>query len=130
MSFAAAQLAIEGRFATGFTHCAIRWQNVAFNPGANQTFAEIQVIDGNAFRASIGPDALHRSTGVISVNIYSPENIGTLTGRVLADAAGDIFRDAIFSKITCRSPVVRNVGSVNGRNVTNMTVAFFRDQQF
>lgn len=130
MSFADAQIAIESCFATGFTACAVKYQNVDFDPEANDTYVELQVKDGSSRRASIGPDPLMRSLGIISVNVYTPKNTGTNAGRVLADKAAAVFRDQIFSGITCRSPVVRNVGPREGRYVTNMSVSFFRDDIF
>ena len=130
MSFKTAQISIEKKFATGFTACRISYQNVDFKSDLYETFAELQIADGEALRKTIGPNPLIRSTGVISVNIYTPRNIGSVTGRALADMAAAVFRDAVFDSITCRSPVVRNVGSLNGRYVVNMTVGFFRDEQF
>ena len=131
MTFAAAQLAIESRFEAQFSSCPIKYQNVDFEEKANETFAELQIKEGDANRASIGVSSvLHRSTGVISVNIYTAKNTGTVTARGYADLAADVFRDQKFSGITCRSPVVRNIGPREGRYVVNMTVSFYRDETF
>jgi hypothetical protein len=129
MSFAAAQIAIESRFDTNFTACDKKFQNVGYRPTPGTSFAELFVTDVGSARVDIGTtNPLHRATGLISVNIHTKIGIGTNTGRVLADTAGDIFRDTSFSSITCRSPVVQNVGENQDWYITNMTCEFYRDE--
>jgi hypothetical protein len=127
MSFSAAQLAIENEFATNFTGCAVKYENVEFDPTPNSSFAELIVSDTSSRNAAIG-QSLHRSTGVIIVNIHTSKGIGTVTGRDLADKAAAVFRNKTFSGITCRSPVVRNAGEVQEWFVVNMMCGFFRDE--
>lgn len=129
MSFASAQIAIESRFNTNFTDCDIKWQNVHYTPIAGTSFAEIFVLDATNLRADIGTtNKLHRTTGVISINVHTGKNIGTVTGRALADTIAAVFRDASFSGITCRSPLVRNIGEVEDWFIVNMSCEFYRDE--
>ena len=130
MTFADEQLAIESRFAANFTACSIKYQNVDFNPDEHDLYVDLQIKNGPAFLASIGPSPLHRSIGVISVNVFTRHNIGTKTGRVIADKAAAIFRLQSFSGITCEAANVTNMGEREGRYLVNMTVAFFRDEIF
>ena len=131
MSFTDAQLAIETRFYNNFTACDIKYENVDYNPQPNESYVELFIVEAYNQRASIGDNnALHRSYGAISVNVYTAQYIGTKTGRDLADTAAAIFRDASFSGITCRSPLVRNVGESGEWYVTNMTCEFYRDETF
>lgn len=130
MSFEAAQIAIESRLAANFTAYPIKWQNVVFDEETESIFVDLQVKEHDSERASLGPNPLHRSLGIISINVYVPENSGTATGRGIADDLAAIFRDASFSGIICRSPVVRNIGSYEGHYVINMSVPFHRDEQF
>ena len=129
MSFQQAQLDIETRFAVAFTSTvSVKYQNVNFRPTSGQTYAELQIFDTATIRASLGTPALHRTHGLIRVNIFTTLNSGTTTGRALADAAAAIFRDATFSGIVCRSPRVLNVGEAEGWWVTSMIVEFYRDE--
>lgn len=129
MSFADAQLAIESRFNDNFSSCDIKFENVVYNPEPGQSYAEIYVIESENYRADIGTNnPLHRTMGIISVNVYTTRHIGSKTGRTLADAAAVVFRDASFSGITCRSALVRNVGESGDWFVVNMTCEFYRDE--
>jgi len=129
MSFADAQLAIETRFYTNFTSCDIKYENVDYNPQPKRSYAELYIVEAENYRADIGTNnPLHRTIGIISVNVYTAKYIGSKTGRTLADAAAAVFRDASFSGITCRSPLVRNVGESGDWFVVNMTCEFYRDE--
>jgi len=131
MSFAAAQIAIESRFATNFTACPVNYPNVPYDPVAGTTFCKIEVIQSWSQRADIGTNnPLHRNFGIINVNIYLPIGTGTNTGQTLADMAAAVFRDQSFSGITCRSPLVRNVGEVEGWYLVNMTCPFYHDDVY
>lgn len=129
MSFAQAQMDIETRFYQNFTACPVKYENVDYDPQPGTSYAEIYVVESDNRRADIGTNnPLHRTLGLISVNVYTKKFIGSKTGRTLADTAADVFRDASFSNITCRSPLVRNVGEVGDWFVVNMTCEFYRDE--
>jgi hypothetical protein len=130
MSFKDAQLAIETKFATAFSGCPVKYENVDFQAGGEDTFCELIVVNTATRRASIGGPGLHREWGLIQARIFTPRNTGTVTGRDLADGAAGIFRDAQFSGITCLSPTVKNVGEVEGWWLTVMSVEFYRDETF
>jgi hypothetical protein len=130
MSFKDAQLAIESRFAAAFSCCPIKYENVDFVKADGEAYCELNVIDVQTKRASVGVPALERNWGIIQARIFTPRNIGTATGRALADAAAGIFRDAQFDGITCLSPAVRNIGEVEGWWLTSMTTEFYRDETF
>ena len=131
MSFADAQLAIETKFYNNFTACAVKYENVDYEPQPNVNYVELFVIEAVNRRADIGTNnPLHRTTGAISVNVYTARYIGTKTGRDIADTAAAIFRDTSFSGITCRSPLIRNVGEVGDWYIINMTCEFYRDETF
>jgi len=130
MSYQAETIAIESRFASGFTACLVKYSNVNFEPTAGTAWAELRVIVADSIRASIGDTNLHRNVGIISVNIFEPRGIGTAAGKLKADLAAAVFRSQSFSGITCRSPKVVEVGEVEEWYVINMSVPYFRDQEF
>lgn len=128
MSYKNAHIAIENRLATNFTACTVTYENVKYNATADTTFAACRIVDSGSRRMDIGTNnPLHRSFGLISVNIHVPKNTGVAAGRNLADQVAAVFRDTSFSSVTCQSPVVRNVGEVEGWYVVNMTCPFFTD---
>jgi hypothetical protein len=129
MSFAQAQLDIESRFYSNFTACPVKYENVDYDPQPGVSYAEIYVVESDNRRSDIGTNnPLHRTDGIISVNVYTKKYIGSKTGRTLADTAAAVFRDAKFSGITCLSPLVRNVGESGDWFVVNMTCPFYRDE--
>jgi hypothetical protein len=131
MSFADTQLAIETRFTTGFTSSPIKYENVDYDPVPGTNYVELFVVETYNRRADIGTNnPLHRTSGAISVNVYTAKYIGTKTGRALADLAAAVFRDASFSGVICRSPLVRNVGESGDWYAINMTCEFYRDETF
>ena len=130
MSFFDAQLAIEAKFAAAFSGCPVKYENVDFEGGNQEVFCELVVVDTTTRRMNIGSPGLHRNWGIVQAKIFTPRNIGTATGRALADAAAGIFRDTQFEGITCLSPAVRNIGEVEGWWLTVMAVEFYRDETF
>ena len=129
MSFVDAQLAIESRLYNNFSTCPVKYENVDYNPQPGVRYAEIYVVDSDNRRADIGTNnPLHRTFGFISVNIYTEKFVGSKPGRTLADEIAAVYRDTSFSGITCKSPLVRNVGEVGDWFVVNMRCEFFRDE--
>ena len=129
MASAAAQIAIENQFNTNFSGCPVSYQNVPYTPEPGTTYCEFEVLNSVSHRAEIGSSTpLHRNYGLINVNFFLPLGSGTNAGRVLADTAAAIFRDQSFSGITCRSPLVKNIGEVEGWYVINMNCFFYHDE--
>jgi hypothetical protein len=129
MSFAAEQIAIENYFATGFTACAVKYENVEFVPVQETSFAELKIVDFSSHQAEISglSTALHRSTGLIIISIHTSQGTGTQAARLLADKAATVFRRKQFSGITTRSPVVRNAGEVEEWYVVRVLCSYYRD---
>jgi hypothetical protein len=131
MGFASAQISIESRFNSNFAGCPVQYENVPYTPIPGTTFCTLEIVESYSQRADIGTtNPFHRSFGSIIVNFHLPLDVGTNQGRVLADTAAAIFRDQDFSGITCRSPVVRNIGEVEGWYIVNMTCPFFYNEVY
>jgi hypothetical protein len=141
MTAAAQNIAIESRFSANFTAYPVKYENVDYDPTPGQAWVELLIEDTTVQRASVGTEdeALVRARGLISANIYLPQNTGTATGRAIADAIATIFRDVQFSGITCRQPVIKNIGSPMRSTtqepkeswfVVNVTTPFYRDEVF
>lgn len=141
MTATAQNIAIESRFSANFTAYPVKYENVDYIPTPGQAWVEVLVEDMRVERASVGTglDALMRHHGLISINIYLPQNTGAAVGRGAADTIATIFRDAQFSGITCLEPRIRNIGSPMTSTtqepkeswfVVNVATPFYRDEVF
>ncbi|RLI53406.1 MAG: hypothetical protein DRP09_15780 [Candidatus Thorarchaeota archaeon] len=131
MTFEAENTAIESRFSANFTATPIKWDNVAFAQPTDSPWVEINIIDGNAFPASLnGGSVLYRHTGIISVNIYVPVGTASKVARQYADQIAAIYRGQQFSSINCYEASIHRLGERDGWFVFNVTVPFYRDEAF
>lgn len=129
MSFENECALIETRFASSWaTATPIDWDNVPYRPVAGASFVRIRVINGFSTQASIGYSALFRSDGIISIGIFTPQNVGRKAADDYADRACAVFRRWSSSGLTCRAPYVTRVGEDDGWFHVNVTVPYFRDE--
>ena len=133
MTFKNEQRDIEQRFSTNWgSTTPVKYDNVNFTPTPETSWAEIQVHTGDQIPVSLGgvSATLYRGVGIISINIHTALNIGSQTGKNLADTAAAIFRGQTFSGITCRGADVTRLGETNGWFVYNVSIPYFRDENF
>jgi hypothetical protein len=131
MTYAAQNIAIESRFHTDWAAATpVKYDNVDFTPPVNSVFVEFHIIPADEYPASIGNAVLYRTLGIISINIYAPLNTGSKTLTEYCDTAAVIFRGQSFSSITCRGARITRLGEVEGRFVANVSIEFFRDEEF
>ena len=132
-----ARIAIESRFATNYTSTPIHfWSaNVPFKPTPGQSYVAISISYGDGRQITLGEiPQVHRYTGIIIVQIFTPEDKGAKASDDIADLVDPIFRRAQFSfgvsgVITCRTPVKEVVGVKDGWYQVNMKCLFKRDKQ-
>ncbi len=133
MTFKNEQRDIESRFQTQWgSTTSIKYDNVDFTPTPNTSWVELQVHTGDQIPVSLGGVGAtqYRGVGIISINIYTALNIGSQTGKNLADTAAAIFRGQTFSGIICRGADVTRLGEDNGWFVYNVSIPYFRDETF
>jgi hypothetical protein len=133
MTFKNEQRDIEARFKNNWASTtSVKYDNVDFTPTPGESWVEIQVHTGDQIPVSLGgvSATLYRGVGIISINIHTALNIGSQTGKNLADTAAAIFRGQTFSGITCRGANISRLGESNGWYVYNMSVPYFRDESF
>jgi hypothetical protein len=124
---------ITSRFKTNWgSTTPVKYDNVDFTPTPGTTFVEFEIHNGSQMPVSLGgdDDTLYRGVGIISINIHTALNIGTQTGKNLADTAAAIFRGQTFLGIICRGADVTRLGESNGWFVHNVSIPFFRDESF
>jgi hypothetical protein len=131
MSYEDASAAIEARLSSSWgSTTAVKWPNVKFEPTPGTPFIELDIAWSDSRQASIESTPLHRAVGIISINVYTALNIGSKTAEDYADTLAGYYRAAQFSGITCRSPVVRTIGEMDGWWVVNMSVEFQYDKTY
>jgi hypothetical protein len=125
MSFATARRDIENRMNDNWATTPIAWDNVHFNPPENgDPWVAFHIYEDATNRITIGNPGVHRISGTIVINIMVKENSGTAEARGYADTIGAIFRDAVFSGITCREVTLTPAGVNNGWYQLNLTIPF------
>lgn len=137
--FAAAFLAIDALFASewkvaGQPRTAVAYENApAFEPPADAAWVRIRTQAADAMQASLGPGPLYRWTGVTTVQVFTPPNIGTGMGLMLADAVADLFRARVIPTsdagiVRFRAPSITVVGVEGAYWQANVVCPFQRDK--
>lgn len=131
MTFAAEAAAIESRLSSNWTTTPIKYDNVDYVPTAGQNFVELIIDNSNAAIAGFGSTSLmYRMRGIISINIFTSLNTGTRTARGYADTIATLFRAAHFSGIICGAPNITRIGQVEDWFVINVSVTYYRNENF
>ena len=120
--------AIEGRLSTNWTSTDISWDNVPYTPEASTAFIRLLIDEVDSNQISIANIPCHRIIGIIHIPIMVPTGTGTQTAKGYSDALGDIFRNANFSDITCRSPKTVRVGDVGEFYQYSFLINFWADK--
>jgi hypothetical protein len=120
--------AIETRFSTNYTDTAISWDNVAYDPSPETSFVRLIINEVDSFQVSMSTTPCHRFTGIIHVLIMVPVGTGTDTARGYADTVANIFRNACFDNINCRTPRIVRVGDVGEYFQYSCLINFWKDE--
>lgn len=129
--------AIEGRWATNWvtgSPSAARtptgYGRHKFTPTASGNSVRLTILSGAADTISAGDPGNNtvRNVGLILIEIFVPGGAGEATIRPLADAAMEIFRNAYFSGIRCRTPYVQAIREEPPFLTWVVAVPFERDE--
>ena len=120
--------AIEGRLSDNWTATDVSWDNVPYKPKASTAFIRLLIDEADSVQISIANVPCHRITGIIHIPIMVPTGTGTQTAKGYSDALGDIFRNADFSDILCRSPKTVRVGDVGEHYQFSFIISFQADR--
>ena len=136
MSYETDREYIEGRFDTNWTSAStpIAFDNVN---GLKQNttwldsergldeWCRITILPAGTIQTSPGVVKTIRRTGVIIVNIFTNENIGSNRARELCDAVVTIFQFAMFNGIQCRECEVSREGQNDGLFQMTVSTSYF-----
>ena len=132
MSFAATQIAIEGRFETEVStpqSLSVEWENTSFTPPSNAIWARPVVREGESFQADFGTTShRRRSPGVFFVSLFAPLGRGTKDVMALADIVADKFTNAdLGDGVTFLTAWPQRVGRQDNEFLVNVTCPFVAD---
>ena len=126
--------AIEQRFQDNFTTYPVKYENVPFTQPEGNPWVALTILSGGGEIGSLGTgmtSRLERFSGIIQIDIYTPEDDGTKTAREAADTIAAIFDVVQFEagssgKITTRVPSYSTMGVQNGWHHSVVSVAYHR----
>jgi len=132
MTYKSEQSAIETRFKANYTLTPVKYDNVDYKPVAGTAWVELEVHTGDQVPVSLGGpgDVLYRNTGIISIQVRTALNIGTQTGKNIADVCAAVFRGTTFSSITCFGASVTRLGKDDEWFLHNVSIPYFRNEAF
>jgi hypothetical protein len=134
MSFADERTAIESRLQAGFSTYPVKYDNTDFKPPRNSPWVSLIILNGSALNASIGTTRrVQRHSGIIQLDVYTPEASGTKDARTIADELDTLFNNVQFSSgnsgtITTYAPFLTNLGIDEGWYHTVLSVGYQRDR--
>lgn len=108
----------------------VAYENKSFTPPPNAAWVRLQIVPGDGRQISFGTDGnnLHRSAGVIIVQIFVQLDKGELFARQIANSVLAIFgAKQIGSGIICLTPKLTNVGAGDAYFQMNVSVPYQRD---
>lgn len=129
MSYSDEHKQLRNRFSSIIGNTPVDWPNDSYKPGSAM-WVRFRIIDADAFQTSIGaPTNNHRHVGIVSIEIYAPEDIGNGAALVLADTIANGFRNWGGTSVQCRAASVKDVGP-DGHKwwQVNVTIPFKRDE--
>lgn len=123
--FALERKNIENRFSLEWTITPIAFENVPFNPPTDSDWVRLSIQNGDSGYRAI--ERKKRHTGNISVQIFTPINKGTATGKEYADIVINIFSDQQFNDIVTNVSSIITIDDDKAWYQTNVITPYYRD---
>lgn len=131
MSWEAIRSSITSRFQTQWgSTTPVKYANHSYVAQEGTTHVCIYILPAICMQVSLGDTQTYRTTGIITVNVYVPLNVGTKIPIELADTAAAIFRGKQFSDIQCRTPQLQIVGEIESWYVVSLDIPFYHDDSY
>lgn len=126
MPFESLTRSIETVFDDSYSATPVAYENVPFDPPSGAWVRLTVVNGGGATFGLTGAQPIVRDTGVISVQVFVPENTGTQAAKALVDSIVPIYEHTQFDGIVAYTASVAPVGISDGWHQTNITIPFRR----
>lgn len=129
MSFLAEQIAIESYFKDNWTYTPIAYENVNLNSNSLDEWVRLTIRPANPQVAGIsGSQLMYRYKGVLFIQIFVREGIGSGRAIQFADYVSGLFRSKYVDGIHFGVPAVTRVGSRDSFFQVNVDVGFYREE--
>lgn len=136
MSFATVTNALNATFNTAWASATpIAWPNVEFTKPNPQSAWVRVVVDGNvAGQAAFGDGVLHRTSGLVFIQVFVPDNDGPNEANTLSQSAADALQYKRIEYVSGGRPirtwgaVIRSIGNSDGWYQVNVTIPFDYDE--
>lgn len=129
MGFQSTQALIETLFSSNWSHTNISYDGVPFDPRLLEEWVRIAVREGSGNQASIGStNPMFRYNGVIFVQVFTKNSIGSGRALELADLVTPIFRSKFLNGIHYGVPVVARIGPSDAWYQVNVSCEFYREE--
>jgi len=118
--------------AANYVGVPVAYENVPFVQ-PDGVFGSLFIMEGQSFRANLGKTYVIRHPGIIQFDAYQPENTGTSTVKVLAEAIGDLFKErgvnlSDGSRLVFRTPSLLPSPQAKGFARQMVRVGYYRDE--
>lgn len=131
MSYAQRRKDIQGHFAalfSGVPSDRIAWDGVAFQvPADRRPWVRFSLQNGSSLYADIGRDRRARRSGIVFVQVFTPDDSTTADAADLVDRAVAVFETRLLAGVTFESPRVSEVGPSDGWFQVNVAAPFWYD---
>lgn len=143
MSYATQAAAIRARFyagwkaAQGFTDAQmqtrVEWPNSTLTkPATPASWVRLAILPADAFRADLGEVKTYRHIGLVTVQVFVPENTSDSAAWTLAEAACEVFRGVSeggihYEGLRGEAPRIQTVGVKDGYYQLNVLAPYWSD---
>ena len=104
----------------------VAYDNVAFDSTAQAEWVRVTVLDGDSFNAALG-SACVRSTGLVTVQVFTEQSKGSAGNRKYADQIAALFNGIVDDGVTYHAASLTRVGHSEDFYQMNVTIPFQHD---
>lgn len=104
--------------------------NESYDPTSSDVTEWVRLVirPGDAEKKTIATvNSKYRYKGVVFLQVFTRDGVGTGRANEIADIFSAIFRDRIYSNIHFSVPAVTRVGNSNGWFQTNLDCGYYRE---
>jgi hypothetical protein len=111
----------------GWGSIPVAFDNVAFDTTAHDSWARITVLDGDSFNNALGGNCLRR-TGIITIQVFTPQWSGSATGRAYAEELSGLFTNTVDGNVIYGVAALTRVGHDQDIYQLNVSIPFTFDE--
>jgi len=104
----------------------IAYDNVNFDSNKHKEWVRVTLIDGDSFGTAIGANCV-RHTGIIVIQIFTQQWVGTGDARRYADEISNLFKGVIDIGVVYKAAKIKRVGHSGDYNQTNLSIPWQLD---